>query len=99
MKPFISLSRDAINQCQAMKNLVHMELYSGQTVPTIIYMLFLLYLVFSTMFAEGYGYNGKMEPSSIPRPLDQRLWHSTSNMFSLGFWLSEIDGMYVVGIA
>ena len=60
------ISGDAINQCQAVKNLVHMELSSGQTVATKIYMLLLSYLVFSTIFAEGY--NGKLEPGSILRP-------------------------------
>ena len=73
-----------------------MELSSGQTVATKIYMLLLSYLVFSTIFAEGY--NGKLEPGSILRPSNQWLWNSTSNKFSLGFWLSEIDRMYVVEI-
>ena len=95
----MSLSRDAINQCQAVKKSVHMDLSSGQIIPTIIYMLLLLYFVFSTIFAEGWGYNGNLEPSSILRPSDQWLWHSATNKFSLGFWSSEIDGMYMVGIA
>ena len=90
----MSLSRDSINQCQAVKNLVHIELSSSQTVPIIIYMLLLSYLVFNTIFVEGY--NGKSEPVSILRPSDQQLYHSASNKFSFGFRLSEIDVMYVV---
>ena len=56
----MSFSGDAINQCQAVKILVHMDLSSGQIIPTIIYMLLLLYLVFSTIFAEGYNVKVKL---------------------------------------
>jgi hypothetical protein len=42
----------------------------------------------------------EVKPESILRPSDhQPFWHSPNNKFSFGFYNSEKEGLYVVGIA